>query len=93
MSRSKGRNRPGPRRSILTRLALAFAVAFVGAVLYLVIPKSAPSEGLESLPELKARLAAERGKRRRELQDELSDLELKNEQLRREIERLKGEGR
>jgi hypothetical protein len=81
-----------PKKSVGSRFIFfgsLFAAVFVAGVLYLVLPKPGPTKPEENPAELKARLATERGKRKRELQDELSDWEMKNDQLRREIERLK----
>jgi len=70
-------------------LSLLAAFVFTLAVFWQVLPRSSRKVREESPARLKERLAEERSSRRRELEEKLSEWQMKNEKLRREIERLK----
>ncbi len=74
-------------------LMAVFALVLVCAVLYEVIPHSTAEGESESLTELNRRLDWKYKEREEELRKELEDLRVKNENLEREIKRMKGESK
>ena len=85
-------NRPTRKRLSLSMvLLLATTFLFGFFVLWNVLPPDRDKPPEESLSELKNRLDKERSDRREELEEQLSEWQMKNEKLQREVERLKGE--
>jgi hypothetical protein len=69
-----------------------FSLVLVTAVLYEIIPRSRPGWEVENLTELKQHLDTKYKERQEKLLRDLDDWRMKNEDLRKEIGRLKGEG-
>jgi flagellar basal body-associated protein FliL len=89
--KKKGKSEKRRKASFLILLSCVAALVFSLAVLWQVLPFHRETAPRESLSELRNRLAKERSERKRQLDGELSELQMENEKLRREIERLKAE--
>jgi cell division protein FtsB len=92
---------PPPKGSVFrkrTPFSLSKALLFLATFLFVffviwsILPEGTPKESAESLSELKARLDRQRADRQAELEEELAEIQMENEKLRREIERLKAGG-
>jgi len=78
---------------LLVLLTVLGGLLFVSAVLWQVFPIQRGGTSTESISDLKNRLAKERAQKRRRMEEDLSEIQMENEKLRREIQRLHNEKR